>query len=91
MLYYKVMSKEEAVSLTPQERLEQAWVKAGYPKEYLPKQQIAKVAPFVEQALEAGTEDFVKAGWVAAKVDFPFATSHPRYQALLEAYRELGQ
>lgn len=76
--------------MTPLERLEQAWVKAGYPKEYMPKQQMAKVAPFVESAFAAGTEDFVKAGWLEAKVDFPFAVSHPRYQALLEAYRELA-
>lgn len=77
--------------MTPQERLEQAWVKAGYPKEYMPKQQLVKVAPFVAEALAAGTEDFVKAGWLQAKVDFPFATSHPRYQELLKAYRELGE
>lgn len=77
--------------MTPVERLEQAWVKAGYPKEHMPKQQVAKVAPFVQKALEAGTADFVKAGWLEAKVDFPFSTSHPRYQALLTAYKELAQ
>lgn len=77
--------------MTPVERLEQAWVKAGYPKEYMPKPTLAKVAPFVAEAQAAGTEDFVKAGWQAAKVDFPFATSHPRYEALLKAYRELGE
>lgn len=76
--------------MTPQERLEQAWVKAGYPKEYMPKQQIAKVAAHVAEAFEAGTEDFLKAGWTAAKVDFPFAPSHPRYAAMAEAYRELA-
>lgn len=76
--------------MTSLERLEQAWVKAGYPKESMPKQQLAKVADAVAEAFAAGTEDFVKTGWLAAKVDFPFAVSHPRYQAMLQAYRELG-
>lgn len=76
--------------MTPLERLEQAWVKAGYPKEYMPKQQFAKVAAAVAEAYAAGNEDFLKAGWAAAKVDFPFATSHPRYEAMAEAYRELA-
>ena len=78
------------VYMTPQERLEQAWVKAGYPREYMPKQQFAKVAEAVLAAFEAGETDFIKAGWSQAKVDFPFATSHPRYAAMQAAYRELG-
>lgn len=77
--------------MTPQERLEQAWVKAGYPKEHMPRPMLVKVAPFVAEALASGTEDFIKAGWLQAKADFPFSTSHPRYQELLKAYRELGQ
>jgi hypothetical protein len=75
--------------MTAQERLEQAWVKAGYPKEYMPKQQFAKVTEAVWAAYQAGTEDFLKAGWLAAKVDFPFAASHPRYQAMVAAYKEM--
>lgn len=75
--------------MTPYERLEQAWVKAGYPKEYIPKQQFAKVADAVAEAFAAGEEDFLRAGWSKAAVDFPFAPSHPRYQAMIEAYREL--
>ena len=73
------------------ERLERAWIKAGYPKEYIPRQQFLKVAEPVAQAFAAGEEDFLKAGWAQAKVDFPFAPSHPRYQAMLEAYRELAE
>lgn len=76
--------------MTPYERLEQAWIKAGYPKEYIPKQQFAKAAEPVAAAFTAGAEDFIKAGWIQAKVDFPFAPSHPRYQAMVEAYRELA-
>lgn len=76
--------------MTPLERLEQAWIKAGYPKEYMPKQQFEKAAPFVAEAFAAGTEDFMKAGWLKAKVDFPFASSHPRYVAMIDAYRKLG-
>lgn len=71
------------------ERLEQAWIKAGYPKEHIPRQQFLKVAESVAQAFTDGEEDFLKSGWAAAKVDFPFAPSHPRYQAMLEAYEEM--
>lgn len=74
--------------MTSMERLEQAWIKAGYPKEYMPRQQFMKVAPFVQAAFEAGTEDFLVAGWKEAKVDFPFAPSHPRYAAMAAAYAE---
>ncbi|MFZ5823225.1 MAG: hypothetical protein ACOY94_02585 [Bacillota bacterium] len=77
--------------MNPYERLEQAWIKAGYPKEYIPRQQFLKVAEPVAQAFAAGEEDFLKAGWAQAKVDFPFAPAHPRYQAMLEAYRELAE
>jgi hypothetical protein len=77
-------------AVTPLERLEQAWIQAGYPKEHLPKQQFVKVAPFVAEAYDAGVADFLKAGWAQAKVDYPFAPSHPRYQAMVEAYRELS-
>lgn len=76
--------------MTPMERLEQAWIKAGYPKEYIPRQQFLKAADLVWEAYEAGEEDFFKAGWAKAKVDFPFAPSHPRYQAMIEAYIELA-
>jgi hypothetical protein len=76
--------------MTALERLEQAWIKAEYPKESMPRQQFMKVADHVAAAYEAGEEDFLKAGWVEAKVDFPFAPSHPRYQAMLEAYSELA-
>ena len=72
------------------ERLEQAWIEAGYPKEYMPRQQFAKVAEPVAEAFAAGEEDFLKAGWTKAGVDFPFAPSHPRYQAMTEAYERLG-
>jgi hypothetical protein len=77
--------------MTPYERLEKAWIKAGYPKEYMPKHQFLKVAEPVAEAFAAGEEDFLKAGWAKAKVDFPFAPSHPRYQAMLEVYVELGE
>lgn len=73
------------------ERLEQAWLKAGYPKEYVPKAQFAKAAGPVAEAFAAGAEDFLKAGWTKAGVDYPFSPSHPRYQLMLTAYRELGQ
>lgn len=76
--------------MTPLERLEQAWIKAGYPKEYMPKQQFAKVADKVWEAYAAGEADFLKAGWTQAKVDFPFSASHKRYQAMISAYRELA-
>jgi hypothetical protein len=76
--------------MTPLERLEQAWVKAGYPKEYIPKQQFLKVAEPVWEAFQENAEDFLKVGWSRAKVDFPFAPSHPRYQAMVDAYKELA-
>lgn len=76
--------------MTPLARLEQAWIKAGYPKEYMPKQQFAKVAEPVAEAFAAGEADFLKAGWTTEGVDYPFAPGHPRYQAMLDAYRELG-
>lgn len=76
--------------MTAFERLQQAWIQAGYPKEYMPKQQFEKAAPFVAEEFAAGTEDFLKAGWSKAKVDFPFAPSHPRYEAMMEAYRKLS-
>lgn len=76
--------------MTHYERLEQAWIRAGYPKEYIPKQQFQKVAEPVATAFAAGESDFLRAGWAAAKVDFPFAPSHPRYQAMADAYRELA-
>jgi hypothetical protein len=71
------------------DRLVAAWTKAGYPPEYLPKQQFQKVAEHVLAAFQAGEQDFLKAGWKAAGVDFPFATNHPRYQAMLEAYGQV--
>lgn len=77
--------------MTPLERLEQAWIQAGYPKEYIPKQQFQKVAESVAEAFAAGEEDFLRAGWQKAGVDFPFAPSHPRYQAMLEAYETLAE
>jgi len=76
--------------MTPYERLEQAWIKAGYPKEYIPRQQFLKAAEPVAEAYAAGEEDFLRAGWAKAQVDFPFAPSHPRYQAMMEAYVELA-
>lgn len=75
--------------MTPLERLTQAWIKAGYPKEYIPKQQFEKAAAHVAEAFAEGEEDFIRAGWEKAQVDFPFAPSHPRYQAMIEAYSEL--
>lgn len=83
-------SGKEAFILTPLERLQQAWIQAGYPREYMPRQQFEKVAGHVAEAFSAGAEDFLKAGWLNAKIDFPFAPSHPRYPAMLEAYRKLG-
>jgi hypothetical protein len=76
--------------MTPMERLQEAWIKAGYPKEYMPKQQFAQVADLVAEAYAAGEEDFLKAGWAKSQVDFPFAPGHPRYQAMLEAYAGLA-
>lgn len=76
--------------MTAIERLEQAWVKAGYPREHMPRQQFVKVADYVAAALERAEEDCFKSGWKAAGVDFPFAPAHPRYQAMLEAYRDLS-
>lgn len=77
--------------MTPLERLQEAWVRAGYPKEYMPKQQFEKAAPYVAEAFQAGEEDFIKAGWTKAQVDFPFAPGHPRYAAMMQAYEELGE
>lgn len=77
--------------MTPLERLQEAWIRAEYPKEYMPKQQFVKVADAVAEAFAAGEEDFIKAGWTKAKVDYPFAPSHPRYQLMLNAYRELAE
>ncbi|MFZ5814168.1 MAG: hypothetical protein ACOY93_02535 [Bacillota bacterium] len=76
--------------MTPYERLEKAWVEAGYPREYIPKQQFLKVAEPVAEAFAAGDPDFLKTGWARARVDYPFAPAHPRYQAMLEAYRRLA-
>lgn len=76
--------------MTDLERLEQAWLKAGYPKEYMPKAQFAKAATSVAEAFADGAADFLKVGWAKAGVDYPFAPSHPRYQLMLAAYRELG-
>lgn len=76
--------------MTPLERLTEAWIRAGYPKEYIPKQQFSQVAEAVAEAFAVGEADFLKAGWTKAKVDYPFSPSHPRYQAMLEAYRQLG-
>lgn|GEM_PF-2748034 len=76
--------------MDPVDLLEQAWVKAGYPKEYIPRQQFLKAAPHVLAAYTAGNDDFLRAGWALAKVDFPFAPSHPRYAAMMEAYEELA-
>jgi len=76
--------------MTDLQRLEQAWLKAGYPQEHMPKAQFAKAAAHVAAAFAAGEADFIKAGWAKAGVDFPFAPSHPRYQLMLGAYRELG-
>jgi hypothetical protein len=73
------------------ERLQDAWIRAGYPKEYIPKEQFTKVAEAVAEAFAAGEEDFFRAGWGRAGVDYPFAPSHPRYQDMLRAYRELSQ
>lgn len=73
------------------DRLVAAWTKAGYPVEYIPKQQFQKVADAVLEAFMAGEEEFLKVGWTKAGVDFPFAPSHPRYQAMMEAYEELGE
>lgn len=77
--------------MTALERLVAAWTKAGYPVEYIPKQQFAKVADAVLEAFEAGEEDFLLTGWTKASVDFPFAPAHPRYEAMKVAYEELGE
>lgn len=77
--------------MNPYERLEHAWIKAGYPKEHTLRHQFLKVASAVAEAFAAGEEDFLKAGWAMAKVDYPFAPTHPRYQAMLEAYEELAE
>jgi hypothetical protein len=76
--------------VTDLERLEEAFVKAGYPREYMPRPQFVKVAPYVAEACAAGVEDFIRAGWEKAGVDYPFVPDHPRYKALLQAYRELA-
>lgn len=76
--------------MTPQERLEQAWIRAGYPREYMPRHQFLKVSESVLGAFEAGEADFLQVGWQRAGVDFPFAPGHPRYEAMKEAYRTLG-
>lgn len=77
--------------MTAYDRLVAAWTKAGYPVEYIPKQQFAKVAEAVLAAYEAGEEDFLREGWVKAGVDFPFAPAHPRYEAMAVAYSELAE
>lgn len=76
--------------MTNVERLERAWIEAGYPKEHMPKAQFLKTADHVAAAFEAGEADFIKVGWSRAGVDYPFAPSHPRYASLLEAYRRPG-
>lgn len=73
------------------DRLVAAWTKAGYPVEYIPKQQFQKVAEAVQEAFLAGEEDFLKVGWAKAGEDFPFAPGHARYQAMTEAYEALGE
>jgi hypothetical protein len=73
------------------DRLVAAWTKAGYPEEYIPKAQFQTVAEAVQAAFLAGEEDFLMVGWAKAGVDFPFAPTHPRYQAMTEAYEELGE
>lgn len=77
--------------MTALERLQEAWVRAGYPREYIPKEQFSKVAESVAEAFAAGEADFLKVGWARAGVDYPFVPSHPRYQEMLTAYRELAQ
>ncbi len=70
-------------------RLRTAWLEAGYPPDGMPKKQFEQVAVHVSTAFHAGEEDFLRMGWAAAKVDFPFASAHPRYAAMQEAYRRL--
>jgi len=70
-------------------RLRNAWIEAGYPPEGMPRKQFEEVAVHVSDAFHAGEEDFLRVGWAAAKVDFPFASSHPRYEAMKESYRKL--
>lgn len=76
--------------MDPLERLRTAWIEAGYPKEYIPKEQFATVAAHVAAAHDEGEPDFLKAGWARAGADYPFAPNHPRYQLMLEAYRRLA-
>lgn len=70
-------------------RLRNAWIEAGYPPESMPRKQFEQVAVHVSTAFSAGEEDFLRVGWAAAEVDFPFASNHPRYVAMMEAYRRL--
>lgn len=72
------------------ERLRAAWVEAGYPKEYIPRVQFARVAEHVAAAHAEGEPDFLKVGWERAGVDYPFAPNHPRYQLMLDAYRRMA-
>ncbi len=77
--------------MDPLQRLKEAWVRAGYPKEYIPKQQFEKAAPHVAEAFAEGVADFIREGWRRAEVDFPFVEGHPRYEKMKEAYRTLAQ
>lgn len=77
--------------MTAYERLVTAWTKAGYPVEYIPKQQFMKVADAVLAAFESGEEEFLRVGWKNAGADFPFAPAHPRYEAMMAAYASAGE
>lgn len=78
--------------MTPHELLTSAWTEAGYPPPSGPLiANLAKAAEAVLTCFEEGEEDFILAGFEEAGVDFPFAPAHPRYQAMVEAYRRLAQ
>lgn len=78
--------------MNPHDLLKTAWTRAGYPTPGGPLvPMLQRVAQAVYEAFQRGEEDFVQAGWKATTEDFPFVPSHPRYQAMLDAYRELAR
>jgi hypothetical protein len=78
--------------MNPKELLRQAWTRAGYPTPAGPLvAQLDQVAAAVYAAYQRGESDFIASGWRESGVDFPFAPAHPRYQAMLTAYRDLAR
>jgi len=84
--------REGSGPLEPIALLRAAWQRAGYPTPGGPLvPMLQQVAGPVYTAFRRGEADFIAVGWQESGADFPFARSHPRYQALQEAYRQLAQ